>query len=235
MRAQRIIGQTLGKIIGDDPLRPLRATVWRDFGFGIHKHELGGKILPPYPPIRMKTANLTKILKNRFAIGEAEADHRVRDVGRTSRHQIQIRRAQRGEVEGPVVVPHGVVRLRAVVAVADVVNGYLIANNVRIRQHRDVWLPVGDVGWLQGEPPRQHRRETAEGQNDFPRPADENPYGQNTQRIKYGEGKAQPRAAEVFCRSSRNVRSPMNQSKPEVAVAERPVPESGAQLLEFDE
>ena len=75
---------------------------------------------------------------NIVAIGKTEAHHRVRDVRRTPGDQIQIHRAQRREVKCLVVVLHREVRLRAVIAVADVVDDHLITVDIGVRQHCQV-------------------------------------------------------------------------------------------------
>src|SRR5450432_3191834 len=159
---------------------------------------------------------------NVIAVRETKADDRVGDVRRTPGDEIQIHRAQLVEIKCLVVVMHVIVRLRAIVAITDVMNGDLVAGDLGIRQNRHVRQPVTIVRWLQCKPPSDDNYETASGDNQLPRTPNQNPHCQHSHPINRCERKPQPRNSYIkikrrCCPERRHSEENPNQTDPEAA------------------
>ena len=96
---------------------------------------------------------------------EAEAEHGVSDIGQTPVDQNEVDTLQSVQVEGLVIVAHGVVSLAAVIAVSYVVDGDPFAIDFRPGKHCHVRLPVPVVGRLLQQP--QHLPKLRQPSNTF--------------------------------------------------------------------
>ena len=96
----------------------------------------------------------------RRSVGELEADDGMRDPRRAPVVDGNVNAGDLRNAHGARLPARRVIRLGAVVAVADVVQRDLVAVNLRPRELGHVGLPVAVVARLDREPPREHDRKT---------------------------------------------------------------------------
>src|SRR3989440_3837220 len=89
----------------------------------------------------------------RRRVSELEADDGMRDPGRAPVIDREVDAGDLGDAHGARLPVRGVVGLGAVVTVANIVQGYFVALDLRPRELRDVELPIGFVARLEAKPP----------------------------------------------------------------------------------
>src|SRR5947208_10613910 len=92
-------------------------------------------------------------------VSELEADDGMRDPGRAPVIDREVDAGDLRDAHSARFPVRGVIGLGAVVTVANIVQGYFVALDLRPRELRDVELPIGFVARLEAKPPGKNRAE----------------------------------------------------------------------------